>query len=243
MPARPSLPALARKAAEDPVALEDLLQALRPENKKLAVRERAFKALMALAQIRPELLLRHWNGLKNLLVQGGAFSKYPAIHLIAALVPADRQRRFDRSFAAFFNLLDDDAVSVAAHTARQAGTIAVARPDLEPRDHTPAAGARPDALRSRAARPREELRARGFRCLLRNLRQPGGHAGIRRRNAAFTQSPGGQVGEGLPQETPERLKGEQHSRRGGGAGRSARRSSWRLPAARPTSKRTLWTSG
>jgi len=133
MPARPSLPALARKAAEDPVVLEELLQALRPENKKLAVRERAFKALMALAQIRPETLLRHWNGLKNLLVQGGAFSKYPAIHLIAALVPADRQRRFDRSFAAFFNLLDDNAVSVAAHTARQAGTIAVARPDLEPR--------------------------------------------------------------------------------------------------------------
>lgn len=73
MPARPSLPALARKAAGDPVVLEELLQALRPENKKLAVRERAFKALMALAQIRPQLLLRHWNGLKDLLVQGGAF--------------------------------------------------------------------------------------------------------------------------------------------------------------------------
>jgi hypothetical protein len=133
MPARPALPALAGKAAEDPAVLEELLQALLPENKKLAVRERAFKALMALAQNRPESLLPHWNELKNLLVEGGAFSKYPAIHLIAALVPADRERRFDRSFAAFFNLLDDDAVSVAAHTARQAGPIATARPGLEPR--------------------------------------------------------------------------------------------------------------
>ena len=133
MPSASPLPALARKAAEDPAVLENLLLALSPENKKTAVRERAFKALMALAGHRPGLLLRHWTELTKMLARGGAFTKYPAIYLIAALVPADRERRFDRSFAAFFNLLDDDAVSLAAHTARLAGPIAAARPDLEPR--------------------------------------------------------------------------------------------------------------
>jgi hypothetical protein len=133
MPSRSPVLTLARKAAEDPAVLERLLQALSPENKKTAVRERAFKALMALAHDQPGLLLRHWEGLTKMLVHGGAFTKYPAIHLIAALVPADRQRRFDKSFGVFFNLLDDDAISVAAHTARLAGPIVKERPDLEPR--------------------------------------------------------------------------------------------------------------
>ena len=133
MPSASPLPALARKAAEDPAVLDNFLLALSPQNKKTGVRERTFKALMALAGHRPGLLLGHWTELTKILARGGAFTKYPAIYLIAALVPADRERRFDRSFAASFNRLDDDAVSLAAHTARLAGPIAAARPDLEPR--------------------------------------------------------------------------------------------------------------
>lgn len=68
-----------------------------------------------------------------MLRRGGAFTKYPATHLIAALLPADRRGRFDRSFAAYFNLLDDEAVSVAAHTARLAARVVAVRPDLERR--------------------------------------------------------------------------------------------------------------
>jgi len=133
MPSASPLPALARKAAEDPAVLDNFLLALSPQNKKTGVRERTFKALMALAGHRPGLLLGHWTELTKILARGGAFTKYPAIYLIAALVPADRERRFDRSFAAFYNRLDDDAVSLAAHTARLARPIAEARPDLEPR--------------------------------------------------------------------------------------------------------------
>lgn len=128
-----SLPATARRAVLDPDALQALLEALLPENKKQAERERAFKALLALAGQRPDLLLPRWDELTRMLRRGGAFTKYPAIHLIAALLPADRRLRFDRSFAAYFNLLDDEAVSVAAHTARLAARIVAARPDLEPR--------------------------------------------------------------------------------------------------------------
>ena len=79
------------------------------------------------------MLLPRWDALAGMLQRGGAFTKYPAIHLIAALLPADRQHRFDRSFAAFFQKLDDEAVSVAAHTARLAAHVVAARPDLEPR--------------------------------------------------------------------------------------------------------------
>lgn len=129
----PTLPAAARQAVLDPDVLQALLDALLPENRKQAERERAFKALLALAARRPDLLLPRWDELTRMLRRGGAFTKYPALYLIAALLPADRQRRFDRTFAAFFNLLDDEAVSVAAHTARLAARVVAARPDLEPR--------------------------------------------------------------------------------------------------------------
>ena len=131
--ARPALPAAARQAVEDPAALQRLLDALEPENKKQAEHERAFKALLALAERRPDLLLPRWDDLTRMLRRGGAFTKYPVVYLIAALLPADRQRRFDRTFAAFFNLLNDEALSVAAHTARLAAQVVAARPDLEPR--------------------------------------------------------------------------------------------------------------
>ncbi|MBM3123052.1 MAG: hypothetical protein FJZ97_12845 [Chloroflexi bacterium] len=128
-----TLPAAGRRAVPDPDALQALLGALLPENKNQAERERAFKALLALAARRPDLLLPRWDELTRMLRRCGAFTKWPAIYLIAALLPADRRRRFDRSFAAYFNLLDDEAVSVAAHTARLAARVVAARPDLEPR--------------------------------------------------------------------------------------------------------------
>ena len=127
------LTALARQALEQPDVLQRLLDSLSPENTDLRARERAFKALLSLAQAEPDALLRHWGALTALLKSEKAFSKYPAIHLIATLVPADRLRRFDHSFNPYFGLLDDEAVSVAAHVARLAGAIAQARPDLEPR--------------------------------------------------------------------------------------------------------------
>lgn len=133
MPAPPKLPTLARQALKDPDVLRHLLDALRPENTDLKARERAFKALLPLAQAKADALLPHWNALAALLKSDKAFSKYPAIHLVAALVPFDRQGRFDRSFSTYFALLDDEAVSVAAHVARLAGSIAQARPDLQPR--------------------------------------------------------------------------------------------------------------
>ena len=129
----PALPPAARRPLQDPAVLQTLLDAPLPENKKQAERESAFKALRSLAERRPDLLLPRWDELARMLRCGGAFTRYPAIHLIVARLPADRQRRFERTFVSFFNLLDDEAVSVAAHTARLAAAVVAARPDLEPR--------------------------------------------------------------------------------------------------------------
>jgi len=109
------------------------LQAISPENTNEAIRTRAFKALMIVARKDPDRLLAHWADLDGLLRGGRAFSKFPAVHILAALAPADDEGRFERSFRAFFALLEDEAVSVASHVARLAGEIALAKPALEPR--------------------------------------------------------------------------------------------------------------
>lgn len=127
------LPALAQRSLADPTLMNELLDCLGPENTNGTYRERAFKTLLPLAESHPGALLPERDRLAALLKARKAFSKYPAIYLIAALVPAETQRRFDRIFRTFFGLLDDEALSVAAHVARLAGPIALARPDLEPR--------------------------------------------------------------------------------------------------------------
>jgi hypothetical protein len=124
---------MARKALEDPEVLQQLLACLRAENSEVRARERALKALMPLALARPDLLLPHRASLVSLLRSEKAFPRYPAIHLVAPLIPGDHQRRFDHSFNAYFALLDDEAVSVAAHLAGLACSIIQALPDLEPR--------------------------------------------------------------------------------------------------------------
>jgi len=110
-----------------------LLQAISPENTNEPARTRAFKQLMLLAKRSPGILLSRWSELARLLRSGKAFSRYPAVHIIAALVPADTQGRFERSFTIYYSLLDDEALSVAAHVARLSGGIVKARPALERR--------------------------------------------------------------------------------------------------------------
>ena len=110
-----------------------LLEALSASNKDTQKRERAFKELMQSAEDDPEALLPRWRQIAGLLKGGNAFSRYPAVFLITALAPADSGKRFERTFADFFALLDDENISVAAHVARLSGRIVRAVPRFEPR--------------------------------------------------------------------------------------------------------------
>ncbi len=202
MPTVAKLPALARQAIDHLDVLQGLLDSLRPENTDLKARERAFKALLPLAEAQPDALLPHWSALAALLKSDKAFSKYPAVHLIAALVPADRQRCFDRSFSDYFALLDDEAVSVAAHVARLAGVIAQARPDLEPRITRRLLSLDQVPLRRRSARPGEELRARGLHGDLRSLKAADSDDRLRPVHAEVEEPSRGEGRQGVPQAAP-----------------------------------------
>ena len=119
-----------REPAED---VDAWLEAISPANTQTARREHAFRHLMLQARQDPQPLLDRWDVLAHLLRTRKAFSLYPTVHILAALVPADSRGRFERNFSAYFALLDDEAISVAAHVAQLAGGIALARPKLQRR--------------------------------------------------------------------------------------------------------------
>src|SRR5512139_835268 len=118
----------AQHALSNKRALHDLLEGISPRTQKSVIRESSSKAVLYLSEQHPEVLLPHWAYLVKLLKSDNGFSKYLAIHTIANLVTAGDEGRFEKSFNAFYQLLDDESVMVAAHVAGVSGQIARAKP-------------------------------------------------------------------------------------------------------------------
>jgi len=124
---------MAQHALHNQRALQDLLDGISPKTQKSIIRESSSKAVLYLSEQHPEVLLPHWAYFVKLLKSDNGFSKYVAIHVIANLVTAGDEGRFEKSFNAFYKLLDDESVMVASHVAGVSGQIARARPLLQPK--------------------------------------------------------------------------------------------------------------
>jgi len=114
-------------------ALHDLLDGISPKTQKSIIRESSSKAVLYLSEQQPEVLLPYWAYFVKLLKSDNGFSKYVAVHVIANLVTAGDDGRFEKSFSTFYKLLDDESVMVASHVAGVSGQIARARPLLQPK--------------------------------------------------------------------------------------------------------------
>jgi len=124
---------MAQHALHNQRALQDLLDGISPKTRKSIIRESSSKAVLYLSEQHPEVLLPHWAYFVKLLKSDNGFSKYVAIHVMANLVTAGDEGRFEKSFNAFYKLLDDESVMVASHVAGVSGQIARARPLLQPK--------------------------------------------------------------------------------------------------------------
>jgi hypothetical protein len=87
--------------------------------------------VLLLSEQHPEILLPHWAHFTKLLRSDNGFSKYVAIHVIANLVTAGDEGRFEKTFNTFYKLLDDESIMVASHVAGVSGQIAKAKPALQ----------------------------------------------------------------------------------------------------------------
>ena len=122
---------MAQHALHNKRALQDLLDGISPKTQKSVIRESSSKALLYLSAEHPAVLLPHWAYFARLLKSDNGFSKYVAVHVIANLVTAGDDGRFERTFSAFYHLLDDASVMVASHVAGVSGQIARAKPVLQ----------------------------------------------------------------------------------------------------------------
>ncbi len=124
---------MAQHALHNQRALQDLLDGISPKTQKSVIRESSSKAVLYLSEQHPEVLLPRWAYFVRLLKSDNGFSKYVAVHVIANLVTAGDEGRFEKSLNAFYKLLDDESVMVASHVAGVSGQIARAKPRLQPK--------------------------------------------------------------------------------------------------------------
>lgn len=127
---------IASQAIADSSLLRDILEGLNlkvsTKSHEETIRYNCFKTLMQIAASTPELLYPEWNRFESMLDSQNSYDKMAAVHLIAGLIEADADKRFEKAFDNYFGLLDDKSMIVAVYVASNAGRIVKAKSHLEP---------------------------------------------------------------------------------------------------------------
>ena len=128
---------IALAARGDGALLAELIAGLKlkvsPRSGQETVRYNCFKALMAICDLDPAVLYPSWDLFAAMLGSQNSYNKMAAVQLIAGVVAADTQNRFDALFDEYYGMLDDDSMIVAIFVASASGRIVKAKPALEPR--------------------------------------------------------------------------------------------------------------
>ena len=79
----------------------------------------------------PEILYSRWDDLAAFLDSDNTYHKLSAVQLLANLIKADKDNKFEKLFNKFYSLLDDKSFITAAFVAQASGKIANAKPKLQ----------------------------------------------------------------------------------------------------------------
>jgi hypothetical protein len=122
---------LVQKAYADPLLLIQLIKNVSTDDRNATSRYNSFQALEKIAESYPELLSPYWDEWVAMLSSDQAHSRYIGLHLIAALAVSRKEKRFKDIINQYFQLLDDESIINAMHTAGLAGKIVKAKPELK----------------------------------------------------------------------------------------------------------------
>jgi len=125
------LESLAQQAREDEEFLSKLVQGLSDRQERVGYN--CLRALLLVAEERPELLYPHWQVFVELLASENTYFKLRGANLIAAIIGADAEDRFEQIFDQYYGLLDDKSVITASYIAGNSGKIARTKPGLQSR--------------------------------------------------------------------------------------------------------------
>ncbi len=118
------------EASKDKEVLSEVLEGIL--SKKEVIRYNSFKVLLLLSEEHPEVLYPQWDFFAGFIDSDNVNSKYIAVYIIANLTRVDTEKKFEKIFEKYYNLLDDRSVIPAAHLAGNSGKIARAKPELQP---------------------------------------------------------------------------------------------------------------
>lgn len=127
----PALADLVQAATSDDDLLRELLRGVVSKNE--VYRYNCFKTLLQISDEQPAVLYPEWDTFVELLSSDNSYHRSIAVNIIAGLTAADSEDRFASLFDRYFDILDDDKIVTARYTARSAGKIAQARPELQTR--------------------------------------------------------------------------------------------------------------
>jgi hypothetical protein len=101
------------------------------QSNKEKTRNIAFKFLLTISEEHPHKIYPYWDIFVDILRMQEVSNKYVSIPLIANLISADKENRFDKLFDEFYKLLEHESPVVSPHIARVSGKIIKARPELQ----------------------------------------------------------------------------------------------------------------
>ncbi len=125
------LESLARQARENQGFLSELVDGLSDRHERVGYN--CLRALLLVADERPELLYPHWHVFVELLARENTYFKLRGANMIAAIIGADTESRFEQIFDQYYDLLDDKSVIMGSYIAANSGQIAHTKPGLQSR--------------------------------------------------------------------------------------------------------------
>jgi len=120
---------MAERAIINETLLAELVDGLKVKNE--TYRYNCYKVLYSISQNQGEILYPYWDTFVQSLSSVNSYHKMAAVHLIANLVPVDKENKFADIFSHYYNLLDDNSMVVSYYVAEVSGRIAKAKPDLQ----------------------------------------------------------------------------------------------------------------
>jgi len=118
------------RAESDSGVLSVILKNTRSKNDTL--RYNCYQILLTVSATSPSSLYGQWDSLVEMLDSTNNYFKYQAIYLIANVLSADTEDRFNEISKKYFGLIHDPSIMIASHLALNAGKIAKAKPELRP---------------------------------------------------------------------------------------------------------------
>ena len=118
-----------QSALADQAIMAEILKGL--ESKNETYRYNCAKVLFRISEEQPQVLYPRWDNFVEHLGSKNAYHRMASLEIIANLTGADSEQRFEGLFDRYFGLLDDTSMIVAIYCARNAGTIAAAKPHFK----------------------------------------------------------------------------------------------------------------